>query len=351
MRVVPQETTTVSIRKLKQHPKNPRRGNVKAIRASIDAHGFYGSIVAQRSTGHILAGNHRWIAAKEAGAKTIPVTFVDVTDDEALRILLSDNRTNDLGVYDTDDLHSVLADLQTATGTLEGTGYDAAFLDSLTQPEARYSRERVPLADLKPHPRNYKEHPEDQVTHLAASLEEHGAYRAIITANDLTILAGHGLALAFKRLAREHVDILRLPIDANDTRALRLMAADNELPAFAERDDRALTELLKEILADGGLMGTGFTEQMLANLLFVTRPKSEIADFDEAQEWVGMPEYDESAPVFKLILQFRSQEERAAFMKANSVQINGDPAPERPTLSTWHPPKARNDRQLLRFES
>ena len=67
MRVVPQETTTVSIRKLKQHPKNPRRGNVKAIRASIDVHGFYGAIVAQRSTGHILAGNHRCIAAKRTG--------------------------------------------------------------------------------------------------------------------------------------------------------------------------------------------------------------------------------------------------------------------------------------------
>src|SRR5262245_16196031 len=48
---------------LRPHPQNPRTGDVAAIRASLDVNGWYGAIVAQRSTGFILAGNHRYKAA------------------------------------------------------------------------------------------------------------------------------------------------------------------------------------------------------------------------------------------------------------------------------------------------
>ena len=49
----------VAPRALRPHPRNPRRGDVDAIEESIAENGFYGCVVAQRSTGYILAGNHR----------------------------------------------------------------------------------------------------------------------------------------------------------------------------------------------------------------------------------------------------------------------------------------------------
>ena len=131
MKVINEATTIEPIGKVAPHPRNPRQGDVGAIHQSIEANGFYGHVVAQRSTGYILAGNHRWLAARQAGAKRIPVTWVDVDDDHALRILLADNRTNDLASYDDASLAELLVDIQKATGDLTGTGYDGDDLDAL----------------------------------------------------------------------------------------------------------------------------------------------------------------------------------------------------------------------------
>lgn len=121
---------SVGIDALKPHPKNPRQGDVGAIHHSIEVNGFYGAVVAQKTTGFILAGNHRWKAAREAGMTTVPVIWVDVDDDQALKILLADNRTNDLAAYNNEALAEILAGLANSVG-LEGTGYDGDDLDHL----------------------------------------------------------------------------------------------------------------------------------------------------------------------------------------------------------------------------
>ena len=131
MRTINQATELAAIDAIRPHPQNPRQGDIGAIRTSIDNNGFYGTIIAQKKTGHILAGNHRWQAARQAGATELPVTWVDVDDDHALRILLADNRTNDLATYDDHALADLLKSLHESTGTLAGTGYDGDDLDDL----------------------------------------------------------------------------------------------------------------------------------------------------------------------------------------------------------------------------
>lgn len=131
MRILNQGTEVVPLDSLKQHPRNARSGDLGAIHQSIEANGFYGAVIAQKSTGFILAGNHRHQAAVQAGAAEIPVTWVDVDDDHALRILLADNRTNDLATYDDAALAEILKDIHEAHGTLAGTGYDGDALDDL----------------------------------------------------------------------------------------------------------------------------------------------------------------------------------------------------------------------------
>lgn len=115
-----QSYEVTSVEQLRQHPQNPRRGDVEMIASSIDANGFYGSIVAQRSTGYVLAGNHRLLAARQRGIAELPVIWLDVDDDAARRILLVDNRSNDLASYDEAELVELLRDLD---GELDGTGY------------------------------------------------------------------------------------------------------------------------------------------------------------------------------------------------------------------------------------
>jgi len=137
VKILNHSTELVPLNRLKPHPKNPRQGDVGAIHVSIEANGFYGSVIAQKSTGHILAGNHRFLAAQHANAEEIPVTWVDVSDAEAERILLADNRTNDLATYDDQALAEMLEGLLRDTGSLAGTGYDGDDLDELLADIAR----------------------------------------------------------------------------------------------------------------------------------------------------------------------------------------------------------------------
>jgi ParB-like chromosome segregation protein Spo0J len=102
------EIQNVALNTLTLHPKNVRQGDVGAIVESLNLHGQYRPIVAQKSTGYILAGNHTWKAASALGWKEIAVTYVDVDDDQAARILLVDNRANDLATYDDVSLANLL---------------------------------------------------------------------------------------------------------------------------------------------------------------------------------------------------------------------------------------------------
>ena len=117
-----QEYEVVEVDRIRPHPENPRHGNLEAIRESIRTNGFYGACLVQLSTGHILVGNHRYIAATEEGLLEVPVVWADVDDATARRIMLADNRTTDLATYDD----SILIDLLTAVARnddLVGSGY------------------------------------------------------------------------------------------------------------------------------------------------------------------------------------------------------------------------------------
>lgn len=186
------------------------------------------------------------------------------------------------------------------------------------------------IRDLRPHPRNYRKHPEDQLAHIIESIKNNGFYRNVVIARDGTILAGHGVVEAAAKMGMETVPVIRLDLDPEEPRALKVLTGDNEISRLGEIDDRALSELLKDIMAMdvdidmgvdvdidvGGLLGTGYDEMMLANLAFVSRPETEIRDLDKAAEWVGLPEYDESGDkLFKVVVSFTSEEDRAEFVK------------------------------------
>jgi len=125
------KTEQIAVAKLTPHPKNVRQGNVGAISMSLEMHGQYRPIVAQKATGYILAGNHTYKAAMSLGWKDIAVTYVDVDDDQALRILLMDNRANDIATYDEHGLSEVLSLLMDTEKQLAGTGFSPQDLDEL----------------------------------------------------------------------------------------------------------------------------------------------------------------------------------------------------------------------------
>jgi len=130
-RIINKEIEQVAIDLLKHHPRNANNGDVEAIKKSLAVNGWYGSVVVNTGTKHILAGNHRVMAAKALGWETVPVQWVDVTPEEELRILVVDNRTTRIGQDDTTKITDILAELANTSIGLEGTGYGAADLDAL----------------------------------------------------------------------------------------------------------------------------------------------------------------------------------------------------------------------------
>lgn len=120
--------------------KNPRRGDVEAIAEAVTELGQYKPIVVNKGTitgrpNEILAGNHTHQAVLRVGLPSIDVVYVDVDDDTAAKIVLTDNRTGDLGTYDNDVLFERLGALQSLTAT----GFTKADYDEI-------------LAELNPTP-------------------------------------------------------------------------------------------------------------------------------------------------------------------------------------------------------
>jgi ParB-like chromosome segregation protein Spo0J len=153
MQTLTEQLQTIPIGELHPHPDNANRGDLQAIRESIETNGFYGAIVVQKSTGFILSGNHRYEAAKSLGATHLPVITVEVTDQQARKILLADNRTTRLGDDDPEALTRLLQQILAGEDGLSGTGFTDEDLQTLLE-----SINASPT-DLTPPPEehNYKE--------------------------------------------------------------------------------------------------------------------------------------------------------------------------------------------------
>ena len=133
-----QEYVELAVGDLEPHPLNPRRGDVEAIQESIEVNGFFGAVIAQTPRGRkkrhrIIAGEHRWRAAKEQGMTDVPVLALDVDDATAIRMMVADNRTSDQAGYALRELADVLSNME----SLVGTGYSVPQLADLQNQRAR----------------------------------------------------------------------------------------------------------------------------------------------------------------------------------------------------------------------
>jgi ParB-like chromosome segregation protein Spo0J len=131
---------------LSLHPDNPREGDIGSIVTSIRQNGWFGSVVVQKSTGYVLAGNHRLQAAKICGIKEVPVFWVDCNDDRAKAILLADNKTAELASWND---HALLALLQEADANsyLLDTAFDQ---DDIQKLLSKLNADESPDGDVCP---------------------------------------------------------------------------------------------------------------------------------------------------------------------------------------------------------
>lgn len=334
----------VPIDEVKPFDGNPRRGAVEDLMASLQRWGQVRPVLV-KTDGTIVAGHHVTEAARRLGWTHVAVvTHHFANDEEAKAYLIADNALQEKGTILHEQQMALLGDVE----DLSGTGLTE---DDLADAGAviRRTTEWVPYYELKAHPSNYREHPQEQIEHLTRSLEENGFYRNIVAAKDGTILAGHGLWVAARRKGIRKLPVTRLDCGPDDPVAVRILAGDNELGRLADQDDRALSEMLRELQEGDAsqLVGTGYDAMMLANLVLVSRSDSEIENYDAAAEWVGMPEFEAAEDRISLVLHFDSEEERKQLIDQLGVNIvKGNVH----SLSAWWPPREREDLASLRFE-
>jgi hypothetical protein len=140
--ILSDKTTKVPVESLTLYDKNPRKGNIPVIVDSLSTHGQYRPLIVRKDTNEVLAGNHTLQAAMQLGWKTIAVNLIDVDDEQAAKIVLVDNRSQDLATYDQKMLGEILADVP----DLPGTGYDQETVDLIL--DAITNDQQVDFAEL-----------------------------------------------------------------------------------------------------------------------------------------------------------------------------------------------------------
>jgi len=136
---------------LRPDPANPRRigeDELDALERSLRQFGFVQPILARREDRTVIGGHQRLVAARRLGLTSVPVTWLDVSVDQARLLGLALNKIS--GSWDEQLLARLLADLQSMPDldlTLSGFGDDEV-KDLLRNLETREKREHVESFDL-----------------------------------------------------------------------------------------------------------------------------------------------------------------------------------------------------------
>ncbi len=154
--------------------------------------------------------------------------------------------------------------------------------------------EHWPIDKLLPYVRNARQHSDEQIAQIAASIAEFGFVNPILIGADGVLVAGHGRLAAARKLGLATVPVVVLD-HLTPTQRRALVLADNRLAELATWDD-ALLRIELEALQDDGfdLDLTGFDADALAELLADEEPQIEGRTEDDAIP--EMPEEPVSRP-------------------------------------------------------
>jgi DNA modification methylase len=122
---------------------------------SNEHYGWTNPILVQSKTHRVLAGHGRLLAAQQAGLKTVPVVFLDLSDEDAAAYTVADNQLATLSEWDMPKLKDVLADLSGENFDLSLTGFSEEDLARMLawEPEKDYDPALDAVPDLPKTPK------------------------------------------------------------------------------------------------------------------------------------------------------------------------------------------------------
>jgi DNA modification methylase len=125
---------------------------------------------------------------------------------------------------------------------------------------------RVPLDALHLDPANAREHGEENLEAITASLKRFGqAEPLVVQKASGRVIGGNGRLVAMRKLAWRECDIVEVDID--DLTATALAIALNRTGELATWDEPALAKLLEELRTNDALDGVGYSTEDLDTLV------------------------------------------------------------------------------------
>jgi len=127
--------------------------------------------------------------------------------------------------------------------------------------------EQWPVEKLIPYARNARTHSDVQIAQIAASIREFGFTNPILVDGHSGIIAGHGRALAARKLGMAEVPVIPLT-HLSESQKRAYIVADNKLAENAGWDEELLGLELAALNDKGfDLALVGFDAEELARLL------------------------------------------------------------------------------------
>jgi hypothetical protein len=126
--------------------------------------------------------------------------------------------------------------------------------------------EMVKLESISPHPKNSREHSQDNLEAIKRSLQKFGQVTPLVVGRMNFILKGCGTWQAMREINMQDVKILRVKLTPEQELAYAL--ADNKTGDLSEFNFQGVADILKELQAGGfDLEATGFASFEIEPLL------------------------------------------------------------------------------------
>lgn len=184
------------------------------------------------------------------------------------------------------------------------------------------------IADLKPHPKNPREHSKRQIKTLAEAIKRNGFRRPIIVSSlSKVIIAGHGTCEAAKLLKMESVPVDYQEFDSTADEAAFLVS-DNHIARMGTTDSKMVAEIMQNF---GGLDLESFGFNESERLSFFDQPsasddKEKKDDRKTTKNGLAVSEKDESEQPTLIVATITKEAGRnfSAWKQSNKVDDDNE---------------------------
>lgn len=131
------------------HPKSQQ----DALTGVLEEVGWVQNVIVNKQTGHLVDGHLRVQLADKAGEKTIPVTYVDLSESEEMTVLATIDPIAAMAATDKDKLDEVLRGIHADDARIQQMIAELAAKEGLlpVDTDTQYQREQV--SDLRKCPK------------------------------------------------------------------------------------------------------------------------------------------------------------------------------------------------------